>query len=217
MLDSVTAPAVPLGAQWLGLARDLRRRVAAEDAQYDAAIQELIAPIRDRLRRFPHRSLRPEMLVDLVQGWRFLPYRDWRLSCDAKLDRHRAELVEHRVVAGASRRLDDPAWTGREDDLAVIRVELMVNRSDARLASRCVVTLSLHALARRLQRHPDGSAEALLADIALAADAASGTLTPGAGYKVPTPGGGWRGRAALHKLPGGDSFPVLALRTWLND
>jgi hypothetical protein len=157
------------------------------------------------------------MLVDLIQRWRYMPCRNWRLDLDAKLDKARASLIDHRLVAGVMRRKDDPAWVGIEEDLAVIRVELLVDRNRAHLESHCVATLSLHAIARRLQRAQDGSVEALLHDIALAAEGACGELTAGAGYRVTTheDGGGWRGRVI--KQTGADKVErnVLSIRTWL--
>jgi hypothetical protein len=159
-----------------------------------------------------------QTLIDLVQCWRFMAPRDWRLSLDAKLDKGRALLIEHRLVAGCMRRAGDPNWVGIEEDFAIIRVELLVNRSSAHLESHCIATFSLHAIARRLQRHPDGSVESLMHDINLVAQAVSGEpLVAGAGYKVTTDedGGGWRGRVI--NQTGADSVlrPVLAIRTWL--
>lgn len=226
MLEQTTAqaaalaPPVPaVGAQWLGLARDLRRRVGVEDVLYDQTVAELIAPLKERLRRYPNRSLRPEMLATLVQSWRFMAPRDWRLDLDAKLDKHRLALVEHRLVAGRMRPLDDPGWIGFEHDVAVIRIELRVNRSTAQLASRCVAAFSLHAVARRLQRGLDGDIAAVLHDMQLVAQAARGALVVGAGYRVRTDdhGGGWRGRVIRQSGAGTDGTeqPVLAIRTWL--
>ena len=113
-------PAV--GAQWMGQARDIRRRIAAEDTQYDRLVAALVAPVKDRLHRFPHRSLRQQMLVDLVHRWRFMAPRDWRLDLDAKLDKACATLIEHRLVAGVMRRKAIP--TGRHRGRPrIIRVE----------------------------------------------------------------------------------------------
>ena len=211
------SPDPAIGREFYGRARDIRRKVAAEDRIYDATIDVLIEPVRDRLRRFPHRSLRKEMLVDLVQSWRFMPCRDWRLDLSARLDRTRAALTEYRLVAGVMRRKDDPNWVGLEQDVALIRVQLDVSRHVVHLESRCVATLSLHAIARRLQRHPDGSIEALLHDVLLVAQAASGELVPGAGYRVRTDadGGGWRGRCIRQHHVNGSEQNVLSVRTWL--
>jgi hypothetical protein len=63
VLDQLAVRAVPVGAEFFGKARDLRRRVAHEDAKFFPAINRLIAPIDARLRKFPERKMRPEMLV----------------------------------------------------------------------------------------------------------------------------------------------------------
>jgi hypothetical protein len=181
VLDDADIPTAPVTPAFYDRAHDLRRSIAAEDSEYDLIVVQLIEPVR-----FPHRSLRPQMLIDLIQGWRYMPCRNWRIGHDAKLDKARASLIEHRLVAGVMRRKDDPAWVGIEEDLAVIRVELLVNRSSAHLESHCVATFSLHAIARRLQRAQDGSIEALLHDIDLVAEAASSELTAGEGYRVRT-------------------------------
>jgi hypothetical protein len=155
----------------------------------------------------------------VVQGWRFMDCRDWRLSLSAKLDKGRASLIEHRLVAGHMRRKDDFAWRGIEDDIAAIAVQLDVNRNAVHIESRCLATLSLHAIGRRLQRGQDGSMEALLHDINLAVVAASGDLLAGAGYRVRTDahGGGWRGRVIRQTGPDRVERLVLAVRTWLHE
>lgn len=66
------------------------------------------------------------------------------------------------MVAGVSQHKDDPDWQGIEDDVAVVAVQSNIDRNTMQLDSRCVATLSLHAFARRLQRHQDGTIEALL-------------------------------------------------------
>lgn len=223
MLDDAAASAgttgLPVGREFYGRARDIRRQITAEDLVYDATVDALMAPVGDRLRRFPKRSLRPEMLAGLIQSWRFMDCRDWLLDLSARLDKARASLTEHRLVAGVMRRAGDPNWTGIEDDLAAVHVQLDVDRNRVHLESRCVATFSLHAIARRLERHPDGSLAALMFDINLAVVAASGELVPGAGYKLPTheDGGGWRGRVIRQTGPDGETRPVLAVRTWIDD
>ena len=65
MLDQLPVRAVPVGAEFFGKARDLRRRVEREDAKFFPAINSLIAPIDTRLRKFPERKMRPEMLAEI--------------------------------------------------------------------------------------------------------------------------------------------------------
>jgi hypothetical protein len=224
VLDEISAQVdaneqTPIGAQFWGLARDLRRRVGLEDIAYDAAVRELVTPVRDRLRRYPRRAPRQEMLAALVQGWRFMDARDWRLSIDAKLDKGRASVVERRLIASHLKPIGDRDWNGGfEQDVAVIHVEMSVNRNAAKLASKCVTTISLHAIARRFQRGADSDVAAVLHDINLAGAAAETELLLGAGYRVRTDGqgGGWRGRVINHTIEDGSQRAVLAIRTWMD-
>ena len=129
VLDQLAVRAVPVGAEFFGKARDLRRRVAHEDAKFFPAINRLIAPIDACTCAFPERKMRPEMLADLIQSWRFLDCRDFRLNLDAKLERTRwSTLVERRVFAGRTRFLDAD-WDGEEPDVAV--TEISLSRSTA--------------------------------------------------------------------------------------
>ncbi len=86
-----------------------------EDAAVNDVINALIDPAGHcrRHRRYPDRSLRVEMLNATITGWVGMEAIAFRLSCDAKLDKHRASLVERRVVAG---RLNRPGWNGDETD-----------------------------------------------------------------------------------------------------
>ena len=157
MLDQVTAPTVPISTAARGQARDIRRQIEREDAAYDRTILALLQPARDRLKRFPRRSLRPAMLVDLIEGWRHLDARDWRLDLNAELERTRAALVERRLVAGHTRHANGvDQWEATEADIAAVEIALLIDRSTLHLRSRCLATFSQHAIARRLQRHADG-------------------------------------------------------------
>ena len=217
MLDQLAARAVPVGAEFFGKARDLRRRVAHEDAKFFPAINRLIAPIDARLRKFPERKMRPEMLADLIQSWRFLDCRDFRLNLDAKLERTRCTLVERRVFAGRTRFLDAD-WDGEEPDVAVTEISLSIDGNRFNLGSRILCTFSMHAVARRLQRAQDGSDAALLQDMKVAASIDHSTLS-GSGFKVVTDeeGGGWRGSVVRMSSNNGEPMPVLSVRTWLSE
>ena len=204
------ADAAPIGAAHWDLARDLRRRIAADEESYLRAVDAISQPVIERLRRYPGRSLRPAMLADFVQQWISTEHRLYRLDLHAKLERVRATLTERRLCASTVRRVDDPLSS--EDDIAANEIELIVDRADVRLQSRCVCTFSLHAVARYMQRTGTADEEALLRDMDLVAQVDRSRLVSGAGFKVATDadGGGWRGRAILQ-----DGLPVLAVRTWL--
>lgn len=204
------ADAAPIGAAHWDLARDLRRRIAADDESYLRAVDAISQPVIERLRRYPGRSLRPAMLADFVQQWISTEHRLYRLDLHAKLERVRATLTERRLCASTVRRVDDPLSS--EDDIAANEIELIVDRAEVRLRARCVCTFSLHAVARYIQRTGTADEEALLRDMDLVAQVDRSRLVSGAGFKVATDadGGGWRGRAILQ-----DGLPVLAVRTWL--
>jgi hypothetical protein len=215
VIDQVTAPTVPLGAEFYSRARDIRRRIVPENERFDAEVRALLAPIFDRLRRYPRRTLRPEMLVNVLRDWSNMEPRDWRLTCDSRLDKGRAWLREVRLSAGKMTRGD---WEGAEDDIGVTEIILTIDGNRARLIARCLACFSLHAIARRIQRHPDGSLEALMHDINLVAVAAAAEpLKVGAGYKAPTheDGRGWRGRVASMTRADGVAVPLLSIQTWM--
>jgi hypothetical protein len=216
VLDQLSEPSVPVGAEFFGKARYLRRRVEREDAQFVATINGLIAPIEQRLRKYPTRKLRPEMLAALIQSWRFVDCRDLRLDLDARLERTRCTLVERRVIAGRMQFLDEDR-DGDEPDIAVNELGLMIDGNRFQLRGRMICAFSMHAIARRLQRAQDGSDAGLLHDMNVAANIDHSTLS-GGGFKVVThsDGGGWRGRVVRMKRNDGEPVPVLSIRTWLD-
>ena len=155
------------------------------------------------------------MLAHLIQSWRFMDCRDFRLNLDAKLERTRCALVERRVFAGRTRFLEAD-WDGEEPDVAVTEISLSIDGNRFNLRSQILCTFSIHAVARRLQRAQDGSDAALLHDMNVAASIDHSTLS-GGGFKVVTDeeGGGWRGSVVRMSSNNGEPLPVLAIRTWM--
>jgi hypothetical protein len=216
-LDRNSAP-VSISTEARGHARDLRRRVEREDEAYLSTIHQLIEPVLQRLRRYPRRNLRPEMIAGLIERWRFMDSRDFRTHIEARLERTRASLTERRVVAGKMR-LADPSWQGDDElDLGISEFAVLVDGNRFRVRSRVCCAFSLHALARRYQRHPDCDDAAVLHDMDLVARVDQAQLTPG-GFKIVTDarhGGGWRGRVVRITDGDGEPVPVLSIRTWLD-
>jgi hypothetical protein len=215
-MDLAYAP-VSISTEARGRARDLRRRVEREDDAYINTIHRLIEPVQERLRRYPQRKVRPEMIAALIERWRFMDSRDFRTHIEARLERTRASLTERRVAAGKLRPTD-PDWQGDgEPDVSISEFNVQVDGSRFRVRSRLCCTFSLHALARRYQRHPDCDDAAVLHDMELVARVDQARLTPG-GFKVVTDehGGGWRGRVVRILDDDGDPMRVLSIRTWLD-
>jgi hypothetical protein len=215
--ETLDRPAVvPIGAEYWGKARDFRRRVEREDADYIATLNGLLAPIEQRLKRYPGRKLRPEMLTAFVQDWRFMPCRDFRLDLEAQLERTRCALVERRCVAGTMKL--DPAWENEEPDIAVIEMAALVDGNRFKMRSKMTCAFSLHAIARRLQRGSDTADAAVLHDMNVVA-LVDRTKLSGGGFKVVTDeyGGGWRGRVVRVTDNDGKPLPVLSIRTWMTE
>jgi hypothetical protein len=204
---------VSITAEARGKARDLRRRVEREDGTYIATVHAVVEPVRDRLRRFPRRHVRPQMLIDLVQQWRFMPCRDYRLDLEAQLERKRLALVERRLVAG---QMKLEGWPDAEPDIGIGEVALLIDGAHIRVQTRTVCAFSLHAVARRYQRNPDGDDAAMLFDMDVVARIDQAALS-GGGFKVTThqDGGGWRGRVVRVQDRDGERVPVLSIRTWM--
>lgn len=216
MSETIELATIPIGAEFWGKARDFRRRVLAEDIAFGQALDVMVKPIVERLRRYPDRALRPGTLTQLIQDWRFTEHRDFRIDLDAKLERKRALLTERRVVSGQMTRY---GWTGYDDDIAVNAFGILVDRSEVQLRSKTLCTFSLHSIARRLQRGRDGSDEALLYDLSLVANIDETKLDAPGGFKVRTDseGGGWRGRSVMHSSNGAEPVRILSVRTWMNE
>jgi hypothetical protein len=108
--------------------------------------------VQQRLGRYPHRNLRPEMIAALIERWRFMDSRDFRTHIEARLERTRASLSERRVVAGKMR-LADPSWQGDDElDFGISEFAVLVEGNRFRVRSRACCAFSLHAPARRYHR-----------------------------------------------------------------
>jgi hypothetical protein len=217
LAEPVDAHAPAIDNYSRGRARDFRKRAAAEDLRYVSTIERLIAPLSVRMKRYPRRRVRPETLAALVEGWRFMDARNFRLDLTAKMDRTSVLLTELRVCASQMQRAE---WDSPEHDLSIHEVGLLINGTrDALMQTRCVACFSIHSIARYLQRHAeaDGEDSALLWAMALVAKADINALEPG-GWKVTTDqfGGGWRGRTTLVETNGRPAARLLSIRTWLD-
>ncbi len=198
-----------------GLARDLRRRVAAEERELAIVFTAAMEPIKDRLRRYPGRSLRPELLTDLARRWRAAP-AVFRLSFDVKRDRNACVITEVRLSAGSMERLNDPAWNGMEPTIAIILNEFLAWKEKTKLRERPRALFSLHAIARRLQRDPRCDDAVLISDMALVAKIDVANIGHEEGFVIHTREGGWRGRAVRNKTRDGEVQRLIAVRTWMS-
>jgi hypothetical protein len=202
--------------EFLGQARDLRRRIESDAAAYFATLDKLIAPVAARLRKHPKRNLRSEMLTALVQGWMAMEAYGFRIDINARLERTRAFIVERISVAGKMRLL---AWDGdSEPGIGVTEIIASADGARFRLTSRMLCVFSLHSIARRYQRSLDCTDIDVLTDMDVAAQVDLTGLDPG-GFKIVTntQGGGWRGRSihVENANESGGQQSILSIRTWV--
>jgi hypothetical protein len=206
-----------IGAEAVGRARDFRRRVMTDDTAFITVMERLVEPVRVRLKRYPNRKLRRELLIDLERQWRCGVPTRFRLSYSAKLDSGWGEIAERRVTAGQTRRINDPEWRGLEDDVSIVETQLLAMPGRFRLHSTTLCTFSQHAVARRLQRGVGIDDEALITDLAVVAAIDVDQVPADEGFKIVTDrhGSSWRGRVAKQQEQDGTITRMISVRTWL--
>jgi hypothetical protein len=197
MSASLTSPKVP--PEFTGLARMFRDRIAAEDRPGGEGMGRLTAEVRARIRR-GNPIPRADALAGLAHGWRnrLPPLSRLDLEIDLNPRRKTIAIRELRLTSSAYR---DTGWdeTASEIGLIVALIELRIGPADYRFQWFTVAHLSLHAIARRLQRAHHG-----LADRAV-----------GAEFGVAVPGGVWLGGVQRVKDHAGGGWDVaLVARTF---
>jgi hypothetical protein len=205
MLDLATVSRVP--AEFTGQARVFRDQVRAADLAMEAALAMITEPLRARLGRHP--KLRNEMVADTVRLYSMLVPPRFRLGA-VEATRHHTEfaIIERRIAVSWLRHDE---WTDpehREPGVSVCRFVLAM--TDGKLLWRLhpQANVSLHALARRIERGHQRDHGALLRDLAVLADAGE------EGERVDTHEGSWFG----HVIDADDQSHRIRMRnvrTWL--
>lgn len=205
---ALEAPA-RVGAEFLGLARRFRDGVRVEDHAFDAAVAAITKPLRARLMRHP--KLRHEHIASVD--------RLYRLTIPSTFRVGELTIVKDRVQFAVSERricvswLRDDAWgsnSHREVGVAVCRFSLSVVSGKLREDWQPGINISLHALARRIERGVDRSHAALVRD--LSALAAAGDED---GERVDTPPDGFWLGGMINALDGKRPVRLRHVRTWL--
>lgn len=210
----------PVPRAFLGLARDLRRRLAAADALVPAALEAALHPLRTRLERRP--TLRTDLLIDTERRWRTGLPAFGRLVLTAERRRGVPPyFCELRAQAGGFRIEDWGEVSGGGGFEPGVLLEMILAQpypgmgrgGGVDVRQTTIVVVSLHALARRFQRGTDCSEAAIFADLAaLAPFAQKGALPPKARFALPAAEGWWCGERVWV-----DDRLVLAVRTYLGD
>ena len=196
--------------EFIGLARQFRSTVKLVDIEMEAALATITQPLIARLKRKP--TLRAETLPVIAQEYRTLIPARFRIG-RVEGTRHRTEfaIVERRLCASWLR---DDAWDDaevREPGLTICRFVLTMHKGRLRQRWVPLVAVSLHAMARRVERSVDRSHASLERDLTVLADAGED------GDRVNTPGGFWLGSVIDANGDGGIKLRLRSVRTWINN
>lgn len=201
-LTSETAPArdrIPV--EYIGLARDLRRRIDISARQAAAELERICAPLRGTDRK----SVIPSHQYLKLFGKKFtrLPAFGRLNQPVVKFANGRLQIAELRLIA-TTIALED--WDG-ENELAVAVGLLVVTAEPPRLAEQRILlaVIGLHALARRYQRSPHRSDTAVLGDMIPLAQNSFGIAVAHPGefaVEVPSGTGRWIGAFQPRAHPG---------------
>jgi hypothetical protein len=195
-------------AEFVGRARDLRRRLAATEVILEPAMHRALAPLQRRLQRHP--IIRKETLIDAIRAWHALPAFG-RIRSSIDTSNRRAPLFDDlRVCPGRYR---DIGWAEGdfEDAVAVVLISASVVGRDMVIAAHPIVTASLHAIARKFERGRSAEA-ALLAELGeLALCNFAAIADAGGDFSHAVAGGHWLG----HVVEGKKGEVVVSLRTFL--
>jgi hypothetical protein len=205
--DGVALPPTYIRAEHRGLARVFRNEVKAVDEAMDKALAIVRAPLVKRLSR--HTRLRAEMLPDLARAYAARTPERFRIGSITGT-KHKTEfaIVEHRLCVSW---MKNDAWAGdaSEPGVTICRVITSVKAGTLRERWTPYVTISLHALSRRIERGLDRSHDAVFRDIALLA------AVEDEPSRVATPDGFWLGR---HHDAFDEQLRVIRVhdvRTWI--
>jgi hypothetical protein len=204
---SATLDRSKVPAEYRGMARVFRDEVRAADGRINRVIAVIMPPLHARLRRHPR--LREEQIAVAAKLYtRDVPAAFRIGAIEICPDRARFSIGETRLT---STWMNSITWDAREPGVAVARCSLAL--VSGRLAAHWTpyALVSLHALARRIERGADRSHAALVRDLAVLADAGDD------GDRVPTPGGGWwRGSVVTVGSGNGVVVRPRGVRTWVD-
>ena len=159
-MGNLTLPAPTVPAEFVGLARDFRRRVKWEaDLAEMVFLEQVFALLRRRISRQPLRRLRDWTLADIAACWRDSAPHAFRLAFQTELEpRGRYGCVNEMRLLQTD--MACSTWIQDEPGIAIVVRGLSMPKKCAALIEpglRQHAIISLHALAHRYQRSGDRS------------------------------------------------------------
>ena len=188
----------------IGRARDLWRRLGAERAELLRAFDTVLRPVTMQEARG---KLPWPLMHQTARAWQQTAPSFGRLDCTLRRVPGGIDVNELRISAKV---LSHTFWgEGRGPGVAVYRFSLELRRGGMDFALRSIANVSLHAVARRMQRAASTD-DAVLGDFA----ALAGEQTGFGEFLCRCPsGGGWLGEVAVDMDNG--RAPVLWCRTFI--
>ena len=206
----IRRPASAVGArvpyQYLGLARDIRRRIDKDALAWGGKADALLKPFKTGVKRSK------VDLVRLFHRWKKLPSAGRLGALTIALEARGLELEEVRLYPGV---ITQSRWGEADEDTVDIRRV----RFDLGLASyvgdvQTVVSVGLHALARRIERGTTAGLAPILADLQTLAESYRRIIEGPNSFRIPVSSGGhWRG--VIMRSP--DGRPQLTVRTFVGE
>jgi hypothetical protein len=197
-------------SEFVGLARAFRARIGAEDDAVGRGVLEIMKPLHARRRRSA--TFRPADLQDAERQFRNLPSAG-RLTL--KIDRDRKGLLIEEIRA-ASGKMRFCEWADDAADLDIgINLISLEAVSWGRIGAfaNIVCSVSLHALARRMQRGFNNTDAAILSEMKQLALLYPTIIDAMGDFSIGGDGGRWVGEVA-RTTTGGESVPALAIRSF---
>jgi hypothetical protein len=166
-----------------------------------------MAPLEARRRRSA--IFRADQLIDAERAYRQIPSAG-RLSLKIDRDKTGLRIEEYRAAAGMVRFCGWSDSSAFDSDIGIVWVELTaVSWGRCCVSGGIVVSVSLHALSRRMQRGFDTSDAAILSELRAIA-AMHPTIVESLGdFSIGGDGGRWCGEVGKN-----GSVPLLAIRTF---
>ena len=206
-----------LGAQYRGAARLFRARIGDLSASAGPVMKALVAATDKEFSKRRGNCPR-DFLPNLEAKWRQLPPAGL-LALDIARTRRNCTIVDTRLIPEL---VANPGRWGdgeTEQALIVVRNIYELTRTWTRTMSVTTASLSLHSVARYLQRSAYTSDEALMRAISALAAAANTMLSNTAArqFEVQAADGLWLGEVAAYSDCHQSQGVALHVRTWISE
>jgi hypothetical protein len=203
-----------LAAEHLGAARVFRRRVALEDDRYIKGTHALTRPIVDRLKRYPRRGIRPELIDGMLARLRDLRCEEFSLDFATSRTRHGCLITERRLCAAAINDDDDPAFA-TERVVAVGELKVSIDRNHIRQQLDVLTVFSIRALGEFIGWHDPGDEASLIRALDAAGRFDTNRIPLWRGGQIPTESGRWLARGVQFDTGDGLARRVVRCHGWI--